>query len=60
MQLPEKRQPNPDQAWLAYGPAKQRWKATGKYYTTDELRRLEESLRDLRIRPARSSRIHVN
>lgn len=59
MQHAKQRLPRLDEAWLAYGPAKDEWKKAGNYYSVEELQRLAESLRDLRIRPSRSVRIHV-
>jgi len=38
-----------DSAWLAYGPEKEAWKASGNYFTAEELKRLEEDTREVSI-----------
>lgn len=48
-------QSNPTQPetpiWQAYGPAKEKWKADGNYYSAEELARMAEDFKDLVIKP---------
>ena len=39
--------------WKAHGPAKQKWKAEGNYYSSEELARMQKSFNDLVIKPRR-------
>jgi hypothetical protein len=46
--------------WLAYGPAKDAWKADGNYYTAAELAKMEEACADILISDIPKKILHAD
>jgi hypothetical protein len=41
----------PDPIWKAFGPAKQKWKEAGNFYSHEELLQMQKDFADLTIQP---------
>jgi hypothetical protein len=46
--------------WPAYGPEKEQWKAAGNYFSAEELRRMADDFKDLKIKRRRRKVYNAN